>query len=129
MFTFIFDNDSKVSLYEQLYTEIKNRISSGTMKPGEKLPSKRNLAKQLSISVITIENAACTFIDLKAASNYVNISDCKSASGCLVDVDYLVQEGLLTDKQIVSPKTNENVGAKKVKITYPDKKKTCEYIE
>ncbi len=79
--------------------------------------------------VITIENAACTFIDLKAASNYVNISDCKSASGCLVDVDYLVQEGLLTDKQIVSPKTNENVGAKKVKITYPDKKKTCEYIE
>ena len=59
--------------------------------------------------VITIENAACTFIDLKAASNYVNISDCKSASGCLVDVDYLVQEGLLTDKQIVSPKTNENV--------------------
>ncbi|WP_026835475.1 PLP-dependent aminotransferase family protein [Eubacterium xylanophilum] len=57
MFTFIFDNDSKVSLYEQLYTEIKNRISSGAMKPGEKLPSKRNLAKQLSISVITIENA------------------------------------------------------------------------
>lgn len=40
-----------------LYEQIKNDIISGTLRAGDKLPSKRELAGHLSISVITVENA------------------------------------------------------------------------
>ena len=45
------------SLYEYLYKCIKNDILLGNIRPGEKLPSKRTFAKNLGISVITVENA------------------------------------------------------------------------
>ena len=45
------------SLYESLYKCIKNDILQGNIRPGEKLPSKRSFAKNLGISVITVENA------------------------------------------------------------------------
>lgn len=79
--------------------------------------------------VETIENAACTFIDLKAASGYgIDIGNCKR-SGCNVTISNLVSEGLLTEKQVISPKTNEDVSSKTVRITYPGNKKTCKYNE
>ena len=40
-----------------LYGQIKNDIISGALAAGEKLPSKRELADHLSVSVITVENA------------------------------------------------------------------------
>lgn len=45
------------SLYESLYKCIKNDILQGKLCAGEKLPSKRSFAKNLGISVITVENA------------------------------------------------------------------------
>ena len=57
MLTYTLSESSKLSLYEQLYNCIKQDILSGTISANEKLPSKRNLAKQLSISVMTIENS------------------------------------------------------------------------
>ncbi len=45
------------SLYESLYKCIKNDILQGKLCAGEKLPSKRTFAKNLGISVITVENA------------------------------------------------------------------------
>ena len=50
-------SDNKVSMYEQLYNFIKEDILSGTLKPDTRLPSKRSFAEQLSVSVITVENA------------------------------------------------------------------------
>ncbi len=44
-------------LYIQLYQDIKSDILSGTLAPGEALPGKRPFAKQLGVSVSTIENA------------------------------------------------------------------------
>ena len=44
-------------LYEQLYQRIRHDIAHGTIAPGEKLPSKRALAKHLGVSVITVEGA------------------------------------------------------------------------
>ena len=43
-------------IYEFLYECIKNDILSGNLSPDEKLPSKRSFAKNLGISVITVEN-------------------------------------------------------------------------
>ena len=56
MLTYTFEK-SGVSLYEQLYRQIKEDILSGMLKAGEKLPSKRALAAHLEVSVITVKNA------------------------------------------------------------------------
>ena len=57
MLTYNFSNIGSDSLYEYLYKCIKNDILLGNIRPGEKLPSKRTFAKNLGISVITVENA------------------------------------------------------------------------
>lgn len=46
-----------LSLYEYLYRCIRHDIAHGKVEPGQKLPSKRALAKQLGVSLITIEAA------------------------------------------------------------------------
>jgi GntR family transcriptional regulator / MocR family aminotransferase len=57
MLTFFLDKDSEVSLYEQLYQNIKKAIEIGELKKNEKLPSKRKLASHLEISQTTVETA------------------------------------------------------------------------
>lgn len=57
MLTYDFENRGKISLYEYLYHCIKQDILSGKIRAGEKLPSKREMAKNHNISVITVENA------------------------------------------------------------------------
>jgi GntR family transcriptional regulator/MocR family aminotransferase len=57
MLTYDLDESSSVSLYEQLYNYIKQDILSGELPENSKLPSKRSIASQMSISVITVENA------------------------------------------------------------------------
>ena len=44
-------------IYKELYQNIRRDILNGTIKTGEKLPSKRTLAQNLGISTITVENA------------------------------------------------------------------------
>ena len=57
MLTYSFTNIGSDSMYEYLYKCIRNDITQGKIKAGEKLPSKRTFAKNLGISVITVENA------------------------------------------------------------------------
>lgn len=47
----------KVPLYQQLYKAISGQIQSGQLASGEKLPGKRSLAAELSVSVNTVETA------------------------------------------------------------------------
>lgn len=51
------DNRSGTPIYDQIYTQIKNQIISGALQEDEALPSIRNLAKDLRISVITTKRA------------------------------------------------------------------------
>ncbi|OPX86148.1 MAG: HTH-type transcriptional repressor YtrA [Pelotomaculum sp. PtaB.Bin104] len=53
----IIANSSQEPIYEQIYRQIKNSIITGVLKPGELLPSIRNLARELQISVITSKRA------------------------------------------------------------------------
>lgn len=48
---------SGVPIYEQISAQIKNEIISGNLPQGEPLPSIRNLAADLKISVITTKRA------------------------------------------------------------------------
>ena len=51
------DNKSGTPIYDQIYTQIKNLILSGELSEDAPLPSIRNLAKDLRISVITTKRA------------------------------------------------------------------------
>lgn len=53
----LIDNKNGMPIYEQIYTQIKNQIISDDLKEDEPLPSIRNLAKDLRISVITTKRA------------------------------------------------------------------------
>jgi len=53
----IISNNSKEPIYEQIYAQIKKHILTNELKPGESLPSMRQLAKDLDISVITTKRA------------------------------------------------------------------------
>lgn len=51
------DNKSGTPIYYQIYIQIKNHIIGGKLKEDDPLPSIRNLAKDLRISVITTKRA------------------------------------------------------------------------
>lgn len=51
------DNKSGAPIYDQIYTQIKNQIISGELGENQPLPSIRNLAKDLRVSVITTKRA------------------------------------------------------------------------
>lgn len=51
------DSTSAQPLYEQLYYYLRGAIEAGRLSPGEKLPSKRSLAEESKISVMTVERA------------------------------------------------------------------------
>lgn len=57
MLTYPLENIGKNSLYEYLYKCIKNDIIKGILSAGTKLPSKRAFAKNLNVSIVTVENA------------------------------------------------------------------------
>ncbi|WP_313187043.1 MocR-like pyridoxine biosynthesis transcription factor PdxR [Lacrimispora sp.] len=54
---FVLDKNDAMSLYAQLYQQIKNDILKGNIKPGTKLLSSRKLAMDLRISRNTVELA------------------------------------------------------------------------
>ena len=53
----IISNSSKEPIYGQIYVQIKKQILTNELKAGEALPSMRQLAKDLDISVITTKRA------------------------------------------------------------------------
>lgn len=53
----IISNNGARPIYEQILTQIKEQIINGTLTANEPLPSIRNLAKDLRISVITTKRA------------------------------------------------------------------------
>lgn len=94
MYIFI-DNKSGAPIYDQIYSQIKSLIINGTLKEDEALPSIRNLAKDLRISVITTKRA---YDELEREGFIYTIA----AKGCFVaprNVELLREENL---KQIES---------------------------
>ena len=53
----IISNSSDKPIYEQICVQIKSMVMNGTLSAGEALPSMRALAKDLHISVITVQRA------------------------------------------------------------------------
>ncbi len=62
MLMYEIDRNASEPVYIQIYDFIKEDIESGIIESGKKLPSKRSLAENLGVSVITVENAYAQLI-------------------------------------------------------------------
>lgn len=84
------DNKSGMPIYEQIYKQIKSQIISGALAEDAPLPSIRNLAKDLRISVITTKRA---YDELEREGFIYTVA----AKGCFVapkNVELLREENL-----------------------------------
>lgn len=88
--TVLIDNKCSLPIYDQIYSQIKAQIISGELREHEALPSIRNLAKDLRISVITTKRA---YDELEKEGFIYTIA----AKGCFVapkNVELLREETL-----------------------------------
>ena len=60
---YVIEKHGAESAYWQLYTQLRREILSGEIPRGLRLPSKRLLAEELGISVITVEHAYALLVD------------------------------------------------------------------
>lgn len=75
---------SSRALYEQIYDEIRTLIADGKLFPGEKLPSTRFMAKNLSVSRSTVELA----YEQLAAEGYIESRPCAGYFVCDISALY-----------------------------------------
>lgn len=73
----ILSNANQQPIYEQIYHQIRDQILNGTLPPDTALPSIRNLAKDLRISVITTKRA---YEELERGGYIVTVA----GKGCFV---------------------------------------------
>ena len=69
------DHSLRESAYMQLYAQLRDDILSGVIPRGAKLPSKRLLAGELGVSLVTVEHAFALLAD----EGYV---ETRERSGC-----------------------------------------------
>ena len=113
MLTYDFEKRGKMSLYEYLYNCIKNDILSGKIKAGEKLPSKRTMAKNHNISVITVENAYAQLL----VEGYIFSKEKRGYFASEISGQYLNNGGINGNKdKIVETKVSLKSGQIKKKI-------------
>lgn len=98
--TFFLNRNHDTPLYQQLYQLFKKEMQEGHLQKGMKLPSKRVLASQLSISHTTVERT----YDQLAAEGYI-VS--KPRSGWYVDYSESDFVHMANDSSI-KPKIKEN---------------------
>ena len=93
--TILIDNKSGSPIYQQIVDQLKSQILSGQLAEDEALPSIRNLAKDLHISVVTTKRA---YDELEKEGFLYTIA----AKGCFVapkNVELLREENLKTMEQ------------------------------
>ncbi len=67
----ILNNSSGQPFYEQIVQQVKRLIQTGQLKEGEALPSMRQLAKDLRVSVITTKRA---YEELEQAGYLISVT-------------------------------------------------------
>jgi len=106
-------NASPDPIYEQILRQIKQRIISGELKAGDALPSLRQLAKNLGISIITTKRA---YEELERAG----FIDAVSGKGCFVaaqNVEFLKEQKM----KVIEDKLSEAIlEAQRLGIPYSE---------
>ena len=94
----ILSNTSDEPIYQQIVTQIKAQIMSGSLTAGDPLPSMRNLATQLRISVITTKRA---YEELERDGFIENFT----GRGCFVkaqNTDFLKEESMREVEELLA---------------------------
>ena len=94
----ILSNTSDEPIYQQIVTQIKAQIMSGSLTAGDPLPSMRNLATQLRISVITTKRA---YEELERDGFIENFT----GRGCFVkaqNTDFLKEESMRPVEELLA---------------------------
>ena len=86
----IISNSIGKPIYEQISTQIKEMIMKGELKEGEALPSMRNLAQQLRISIITTKRA----YEYLERDGFIESFTGKGSFVRVQDQEFLREEGL-----------------------------------
>ena len=84
----IISNNRTIPIYEQIYDQIKTMIVTGKIKPGSKIPSMRMLAKQLKVSIITVQRA----YDELQSEGFIETSPGKGCYVLEANVEILLEE-------------------------------------
>ncbi|MGN0418862.1 MAG: GntR family transcriptional regulator [Acetatifactor sp.] len=94
----ILSNTSDEPIYQQIVTQIKAQVMSGSLTAGDPLPSMRNLATQLRISVITTKRA---YEELERDGFIENFT----GRGCFVkaqNTDFLKEESMRQVEELLA---------------------------
>ena len=91
----IISNSSGKPIYEQITSQIKQKIMQGELKEGDALPSMRLLAKDLHISVITTKRA---YEDLER-DGFITTVVGKGSFVASADSEFLREEQLRTAEE------------------------------
>lgn len=116
------DNKNGVPIYEQIFRQIKEQIIGGQLKEDSPLPSIRNLAKDLRISVITTKRA---YDELEREGFIYTVA----GKGCFVapkNVELLRENNL---RQIEEHLQSALQLAKSCKLTVTDLKNILEVLD
>lgn len=84
----IISNNRTIPIYEQIYDQIKTMIVTGKIKPGSKITSMRMLAKQLKVSIITVQRA----YDELQSEGFIETSPGKGCYVLEANVEMLLEE-------------------------------------
>ena len=84
----IISNNRTIPIYEQIYDKIKTMIVTGKIKPGSKITSMRMLAKQLKVSIITVQRA----YDELQSEGFIETSPGKGCYVLEANVEILLEE-------------------------------------
>ena len=95
----LISNASGEPIYTQITNQIKKMILDGTLKEGDALPSMRNLAMQLRISVITTKRA---YEELERAG-FIESFTGKGSFVKAQNTDFLREEGLKQIENYLTP--------------------------
>ncbi|MCI8976871.1 MAG: GntR family transcriptional regulator [Lachnospiraceae bacterium] len=93
----ILSNGSDKPIYEQICLQIKSMIMEGTLSAGEALPSMRALAKDLHISVITVQRA---YEDL-TRDGFIETVSGKGSFVASQNMDFIREEQLRTAEELL----------------------------
>ena len=117
----IISNSAGKPIYEQISSQIKEMIMNGTLTEGDPLPSMRNLAKQLRISIITTKRA---YEELER-DGFIESFTGKGSFISRQNQDFVREEGL---KQIEEYLTNAAEKAKHCGVEYTELAELLEMI-
>lgn len=90
-------NSSGKPIYEQISSQVKSLVMDGTLAAGEALPSMRALAKDLHISVITVQRA---YEDL-ARDGFIETVSGKGSFVASQNKEFILEEQLRTAEELL----------------------------